>query len=61
MAVTSVRVREGAERPGRGRQEDLGGPRQKFSRVSVCREERRAASQRLQAERRPGERRSRWN
>lgn len=57
----SVCVREGAQGPRWGRQEDLGDPGQELPGDAVCREERRAAGRRLQAERRVGERRRRRN
>lgn len=56
-AAASVRVRKGAARPGRGRPEDPGGAGQERRRRDgvLRREERRAARQGLQAERRHGE------
>lgn len=55
--AASVRVCEGAARPGRGRPQDLGGAGQERRRHHgvLRREERRAARQGLQAERRHGE------
>lgn len=56
--AASVRVREGAARPGRGGPQDLGGagPERRRHRGALRREERRAARQGLQTERCHGER-----
>lgn len=57
----SVCVRQGPQRSGCGRQEDLGDPGQKLLTDGVRREEWRAAGEGLQAERRVGERRRLWD
>lgn len=50
LTIRSVRVREGAQRPGRGREEDLGRPGPQLPGDTVSGEERSPAGHRLPPE-----------